>query len=116
MKNKRLIIIVFTSLIILLLPLIAMQFTDEITWTLLDFVIAEILLLGTGLICEIAIRKIKKRRYRIAVCVALIVVILLIWAELAFGILELTFRILNQINYDKTENILDFSNHNGFES
>ncbi len=86
MQNKRLIIILITSLIILFIPLIAMQFTDEVNWTLFDFVIAGILLIGTGLICEITLRKIKKTKYRIAILLAILVVLLLIWAELAVGI------------------------------
>ena len=91
MQNKRLIIIVLTSVIILLIPLIAMQFTDEVNWTLFDFIIAGALLLGTGLMCELAIRKINKIKYRIAICVALLVVLLLIWAELAVGIFGTPF-------------------------
>jgi hypothetical protein len=86
MQNKRLIIIVLTSVIILLQPLIAMQFTDEVNWTLFDFVIAGVLLIGTGLMCEITMRKIKKIRYRIAIIIAILVVLFLIWLELAVGI------------------------------
>ena len=86
MQNKRLIIIVLTSAIILLIPLIAMQFTDEVNWTLFDFIIAGALLLGSDLMCELAIRKINKIKYRIAACVALLLGLLLIWAELAVGI------------------------------
>jgi len=86
MKNKRLIIIVLISVIILLLPLIALQFTNEVNWTLSDFVIAGVLLIGTGVMCEITIRKIKKTKYRIAVILAILVVLLLIWVELAVGI------------------------------
>jgi hypothetical protein len=84
MQNKRLIII--TSVIILFIPLIAMQFTDEVKWSLFDFVIAGILLIGTGLICEFTWRKIKKIKYRIAIILAILVVFLIIWAELAVGI------------------------------
>ena len=87
MKNKRLIIIVLTSAILLLIPLIAMQFTDEVNWTLLDFVVAGVLLLGTGLMCELVIRNTDKIKYRIALCAAVLVVLVLIWAELAVGIL-----------------------------
>lgn len=85
-QNKRLIIIVITSVIISFIPLIAMQFTDEVNWTLFDFVIAGILLIGTGLICEFTLRKIKKTKYRITIILAIFVVLLLIWAELAVGI------------------------------
>ena len=63
-----------------------MQFTDKVNWTLFDFVIAGTLLLGTGLLCELVIRKINKIKYRIATCVVRLVVLLFIWAELAVGV------------------------------
>lgn len=85
MQNKRLILIVLTSIILLLIPLVAMQFTDEVNWTLLDFVVAGALLLGTGLMCELVIRKVHNIRYRITICVTLLIALLLIWAELAVG-------------------------------
>ena len=92
MKDKRLIIIVLTSAILLLIPLIAMQFTDEVNWTLSDFVVAGVLLLGTCIMCELVIRKVKKIKYRIAICIALMVALLLIWAELAVGIFGTPLR------------------------
>ena len=91
MKNKRLKLIVLATVILLLIPLIAMQFTNEVNWTTIDFVVAEVLLLGTGLMCELVIRKVKKIGYRIAICVSLLVVLLLIWAELAVGIFGTPF-------------------------
>jgi ABC-type Mn2+/Zn2+ transport system permease subunit len=86
MQNKRLVGIIVTVALLLLIPLIAMQFTDEVNWNLFDFVVAGILLIGTGLLCEFVIRKINKIKYRIAICVALLVILILIWAELAVGI------------------------------
>jgi len=91
MKNKRLIIIVLTSVFLLLIPLIAMQFTDEVNWNLFDFIVAGALLLSTGLMCELVIRKINKIKYRIAICVALLIVFLLIWVELAVGVFGTPF-------------------------
>ena len=88
MQNKRLIIIVITVAFLLLIPLIAMQFTDEVNWTLLDFVVAGALLLGTGLFCELVIRKVNKIRLRIAICLAILAMLLIIWAELAVDIFE----------------------------
>ena len=85
-QNKRLIIIVLISVILLFIPLVAMQLTNEVNWTLSDFIVAWVLLLGTGIICEIVIRKISNIRYRIAICGALILGLLLIWTELAVGI------------------------------
>ncbi len=68
-----------------------MQFTDEVNWTLGDFVIAGALLFGTGIMCELVIRRVKNINYRIAICVALLVLLFLVWAELAVGILETPF-------------------------
>ena len=85
-QNKRIIGIVITVALLLLIPLIAMQFTDEVNWTLIDFVVAGFLLLATGLMSELVIRKVNNIKYRIAICIALLVVLLLVWAELAVGI------------------------------
>ncbi len=87
MKNKRLIGIMVTVTLLLLIPIIAMQFTNEVNWNLIDFIVAGALLFGNGLMCELVMRKINKIKYRIAICVALLAVLLLIWAELAVGIL-----------------------------
>ena len=61
MKSKRLQFIGFTILLLLLIPLVAMQFTSEVNWTLSDFVVGGMLLFGTGIICELVIRKLKKK-------------------------------------------------------
>ncbi|MNQ56032.1 hypothetical protein D3C85_701420 [compost metagenome] len=86
MQNKRLIIIMITVALLLFIPLIAMQFTDEVNWTLFDFIVAGVLLLGTGMMCELIMRRITKISLRITVCVTLLAIFLLIWAELAVGI------------------------------
>lgn len=91
MKNKRLKIILAIVAFLLLIPFIAMQFTDEVSWTSIDFIIMGGLLLGTGLLCELAIRKVTKIRHRIALLIAVIAAFLLIWAELAVGIFGTPF-------------------------
>ena len=91
MQNKRLIGIVITVAVILLIPLTAMQFSDGVKWGLFDFVVAGILLLGTGLMCELVMRNIKKVGHRILLCGALLLVLLLIWLELAVGIFGTPF-------------------------
>ena len=91
MQNKRLVIIVFTVALLLLVPLIAMQFTDEVNWNLADFIVAAVLLFGTGLTCEFVLRKVKKTQYRIAIIVSILAVLFLIWAELAVGIFGTPF-------------------------
>jgi ABC-type proline/glycine betaine transport system permease subunit len=90
MENKRGIGIILTVVFLLLIPLVAMQFTNEVNWTLSDFVVAAVLLLGTGLICEFVMRKIKKTNHRIILCGVIMVALLLIWIELAVGLFGTT--------------------------
>ena len=73
--------------LILLLPLVAMQFTDEVNWTVADFVFAGVLLIGTGLTYELSVRKSGDIAYRAAVGVALAAAFTLVWVTGAVGII-----------------------------
>ena len=86
MQNKRLIGIVITVAILLLIPAVAMQFTNEVKWGPFDFLVAGVLMLGTGLLCELVIRKVSRFKYRVALCAAVLIAFILIWLELAVGI------------------------------
>ena len=90
-QNKRLIIILLSAALLLLIPLIAMQFSDQVNWLPFDFLVMSILLLSTGLIFELVLRKLKKFEYRIILCVAILATFFLIWAELAVGIFGTPF-------------------------
>ena len=90
-QNKRLTGIVIAVALLLMIPLVAMQFTNEVNWTLGDFVIMGVLLLGTGLLCELVLRKVKKLEHRLALCGILLVGLFLVWAELAVGIFGTPF-------------------------
>lgn len=90
-QNKRLIGITLTLAILLLIPLIATQFTDEVNWSVADFVVAGALLLGTGVLCELVMRKIKKLKHRIIIIAGILTALLLIWLELAVGIFGTPF-------------------------
>ncbi len=91
LQNKRLIAILATIVFILLIPFVAMQFTREVNWSASDFLVMGALLLGTGLLCELVLRKVQKIEYRIALCVVLLAALFLIWAELAVGIFGTSF-------------------------
>ena len=41
--------------LVLLLPLVAMQFTDEVVWTLWDFIVVGVLLTAIGVAIELAV-------------------------------------------------------------
>ncbi len=85
-ENKRLIAIICSVILLLLVPLIAMQFTDEVNWDLFDFIVMGFLLLVTGLWCELVLRKVKKITHRFIICAMILIMLFLIWAELAVGI------------------------------
>ncbi|SMO79319.1 hypothetical protein [Fodinibius sediminis] len=72
---------------LLLIPLLAMQFTDEVTWTLTDFLVAGTLLLGTGLTYKRVTRKSGNITYRVAVGIALFTGLFLVWSNLAVGLI-----------------------------
>ncbi|WP_037325068.1 hypothetical protein [Salinimicrobium terrae] len=91
MKNKRVTGIMLTATFILLLPLIAMQFTAEVDWDLFDFIIMGILLYGTGICIELMMRKVKSNEKRVFYAAAILGVLFLVWAELAVGIFGTPF-------------------------
>ena len=73
--------------LILLLPLVAMQFTDEVNWDVADFALAGALLIGIGVPYELAVRKTGDTAYRAAVGVALTAAFLLVWVNGAVGLI-----------------------------
>lgn len=90
-QNKRLIAIVIAVAVLLFIPLIAMQFTNEVKWDAPDFIVAGVLLLGTGLLCELVLRKVKKTKYRLAIIAVVLIILFLVWAELAVGLFGTPF-------------------------
>lgn len=73
--------------LILLIPLIAMQFSDEVVWDLFDFLVAGVLLSGTGASFIIISRLSEQIMYRIALGIALLSALLLVWVNGAVGLI-----------------------------
>ena len=89
--NKRLFGILLAAGLLLLLPLIAMQFTTEVNWSDFDFLVMGVLLLGTGLGCELVLRKVRKTEHRLLLVVGVLLVFFLVWAELAVEVFGTPF-------------------------
>ena len=85
-KNKDIVVVFVVTGLILMIPLVAMQFTKEVDWNLFDFVVMGVLMIGTGLLMVLATRRIKNRDYQIVTIIALLVLFLLAWAEGAVGV------------------------------
>ena len=90
-QNKDIASVFVVTAAILMIPLIAMQFSDEWDWNLFDFIIMGTLLVSTGMLIVLASRKIKNINYRLAVIFALIAAFLITWAELAVGVFGTPF-------------------------
>ena len=87
MQNKVFLWIALATGLILSIPLIAMQFTRDVDWKAADFTIIGILLFGMGSIFVVLARKVKKK-HRLAVALAVLAVLLVIWVHLAVGIVD----------------------------
>lgn len=83
-QNRIFIWIATATVVILLIPFTAMQFSNEVVWTLSDFIVAGVLLFGAGSLFILTARRIKK--YRFAMGVLFLTALLYVWAELAVGI------------------------------
>jgi len=76
---------------LLLIPLIAMQFTEQVKWDLKDFIVMAFLLFTTGLLIDLLFRKVKYVKSRILLIAVVLTIFFLTWAELAVGIFGTPF-------------------------
>jgi hypothetical protein len=87
MKNRNILIIALATACILMIPLVAMQFSDEVVWTMSDFIFAGVLLFGTGLAYELISRRSGSSAYKCAIGIGVMTGLLLIWINGAVGII-----------------------------
>lgn len=85
-RNKNILRIAIATAVLLLVPLAAMQLTDKVDWSVTDFAAAAALLFGTGLLYELVAGRGGTLVYRAAVALALGTALLLVWSNLAVGI------------------------------
>lgn len=72
---------------LLLLPAVAMQFTEEVDWNAFDFIFATVMFGSVGLVAELTVRSSKSIPFRAAVGLALGAAFLTIWVNGAVGII-----------------------------
>lgn len=72
--------------LLLLAPVVAMQFTREVHWTGYDFAAAAMLLVGGGMALELVARRAANRRRRAVLMGFTFVTLALIWLQGAAGI------------------------------
>lgn len=85
LQNNVFIWIAIATGMILLIPLIAMQFTAEVDWDETDFIVMGSLLFGFASLFVLVARRAARKR-RVLIGGIFIAAFLYIWAELAVGI------------------------------
>ena len=78
--------IAFVAGLILSIPLIAMRFSNEVQWGLIDFVVAGALLFGVGFTFVLATRLTLSTLSRTAIGIGFVAALMLVWAELGVGV------------------------------
>ena len=76
---------------LLLIPMATMLISDEINWSIFDFLVMGVLLFSFGVSINIVLKKTKSSKIRITFFTILILIFSLIWIELAVGIFESPF-------------------------
>ncbi|MCE9679472.1 hypothetical protein LZP69_09895 [Shewanella sp. AS1] len=77
--------LIVSTCFILLIPLVAMQFSSEVHWTSLDFMVMGILLLFAGFVLILLARKLTVKPFYLSV-IAVLLGFLYVWVELATGV------------------------------
>lgn len=73
--------------LLLLLPLVAMRFTDEVNWTAFDFLFAALLFGGVGLAFEFIARRSRSLSCRLGAGLAVVTAFLTVWVNAAVGMI-----------------------------
>ena len=82
---------IFYPLFLLLIPLIGMAITDEINWSLFDFIIMGSLLIFLSIGINFVSNRTKNLKNRYLYIGILVLIFMFIWAELAVGIFGTPF-------------------------
>ena len=72
---------------LLLLPAVAMQFTDEVNWDETDFIVAGLIFSIVGGLVELAVRLSSNWFYRIGAFFAIFSGFVVVWSNLAIGMI-----------------------------
>jgi len=80
---------------LLMVPLVAMQFTSEVNWDETDFIVMGALLAAVGGAMELGVRQSGNRTYRAGFAVAVLGAFLTVWSNLAVGIVGNEDRAFN---------------------
>ena len=80
--------VALATIVLLLVPLVAMQFTAEVNWGPGDFLVAGGLLFAAGTVYSLASPHITGARGRVVLASAVLLGLIVVWVELAVGLFQ----------------------------
>lgn len=87
MKNKKRRILMYSICgLLLLVSFVGMQFSEEVDWSVLDFIIAAIMLFSVTFVIDLIVHKIHRKSYKIGLLLVIVLAFVLVWAEMAVGV------------------------------
>jgi len=86
MINLKLTKRVLAPLFLLLIPLFGNIFSNQVNWSLFDFIVMGFLLGLTGLSIHFIIEKLRNKTFKIVTIIFALIIFLMIWVELAIGV------------------------------
>jgi hypothetical protein len=69
-----------------LIPLFGSLFSNQVNWSLFDFIVMGFLLGLTGLSIHFIIEKLRNKTFKIVTIIFALIIFLMIWVELAVGV------------------------------
>ena len=88
---KRFLILLLSLESLLLIPLIGMYAQGDVRWSGVDFLIMGLMLFVLTVGITIVLQLVKQRSYRMILLLLLIALFLLVWIELAVGVIDSIF-------------------------
>lgn len=95
LKDRLLLAALFVPALLLLVPLVAMRFTDEVKWTGSDFVVAYVVLSSAGLAFRFLFRRASDWPTRAAAAAAVGSTLFMTWVNMAVGLVGRENHIAN---------------------
>ncbi|MCW3161942.1 hypothetical protein [Chryseobacterium oryctis] len=87
MKTQQTNILIFAvPTLLLVAAFFGNLFMEGFNWSFFDFVIAGVLLFGTAFSIRLVVKSQKRFSSKVMICAAILLLLVLIWAELAVGI------------------------------
>ncbi|WP_294207586.1 hypothetical protein [uncultured Chryseobacterium sp.] len=85
-KKRNLVGLYIVPALLLCIPLVGNLISSEVNWSGYDFLIAGVILWSTAGLIHLILSRVAKFPLRIMFCCVMLLVIALIWIELAVGI------------------------------